>query len=203
MSTKKLKHPPIFTKWGEAILHTPTQKVPEKLIKTKEFQEIIDKMINLIKGKAFGLAANQINLPISLAVASIFYKTEKGIETILEPIEIINPEILEHSKELIYGWETCLSCPGGTTFFIPRYNSIKVSYLDRNGKKITKKYDGIKAIVLQHEIDHLHGRVCGERVLVVNGEVPKGAIISREEYENNPWQIPEGARHFIKVDQFS
>jgi peptide deformylase len=99
-----------------------------------------------------GLAATQIG--ISKRVAVIDISQEKN-----EPFVIINPEIeiLDTSKNEDYD-EGCLSVPG---FFetVSRPSDIKLTYQDLNGEKKEIKPEGLLTKVVQHELDHLNGRL--------------------------------------------
>lgn len=93
-----------------------------------------------------GLAAPQINESLQLVVLD----DGNGL------IELINPEILEHSDEIVDGVEGCLSVPGYYGH-VPRYESIKVKALNRRNKVVYYEPTGFLARIFQHEIDHLHG----------------------------------------------
>ena len=99
-----------------------------------------------------GLAATQIGIAKQVAVIDI--SPEKN-----EPLVIVNPaiQILDPSKTEDYD-EGCLSVPG---FFekISRPSDIKLSYQDLNGKKQEIKPEGLLTKVVQHEFDHLNGRL--------------------------------------------
>ena len=99
-----------------------------------------------------GLAATQIGVAKQVAVIDI--SPEKN-----QPLVIVNPtiQILDPSKTEDYD-EGCLSVPG---FFekISRPSDIKLSYQDLNGKKQEIKPDGLLTKVVQHELDHLNGRL--------------------------------------------
>lgn len=199
-SQVEAKKKPAFTHWGEKVLSEPTKLLTPAYMKSVEFKNIVRGMFEAINGIGVGLAANQIGLPYRFAVV-VIKPTENrpGIPSV-PPTVLINPKILSRSKDLQYGWEACLSCEG-TWFFTPRSKWIKVSYIDGNYKKITEKVEGFPAVVFQHEIDHLDGNICGERVLVVKGKVAKGAIITLDQYKKDPRRIPEGARHLVKAQK--
>ena len=99
-----------------------------------------------------GLAATQVNIHKKIIVIDI--SPEKN-----SPLVLINPEIKVLSSETEMEYEEgCLSVPG---FFevINRPDSIEVSALNRNGEEINIKADGFLAVVIQHENDHLLGKV--------------------------------------------
>ena len=192
---KKKKHP--FTQWGAKVLHEPTKAIEESYLKTPEFREITKRMIEKLKDTGWGLAANQIGLPLKMTLVWIEPIPKHPEFPPLPPTFLINPEILERSKEMQYGWEGCLSCPG-VRFFVPRAKWIKVKYMNQNGEHITQKAENLWAVLFEHEIDHLYGHVCGERVMTIEGKVVSGGIMSDYEYFKDPRKIPPGAAHIVK-----
>lgn len=68
---------------------------------------------------------------------------------------MINPMIIKKSGRKFVNNEGCLSLEG--TRNVERFPTILVSYTDRNGKRVTKTYNGLMAVIIQHEVDHLHG----------------------------------------------
>ena len=68
----------------------------------------------------------------------------------------INAEVLEESGEFWSYEEGCLSIPG-KTFTVKRYKKIHLSYFNRKGEYISEEVSGFKAIIVQHEYDHLNG----------------------------------------------
>ena len=137
-------------------------KFPDQNLRTKaEVIETFDAALKALTDDMFetmhsvngiGLAATQIG--ISKRVAVIDISQEKN-----EPFVIINPEIeiLDTSKNEDYD-EGCLSVPG---FFetISRPSDIKLTYQDLSGEKKEIKPEGLLTKVVQHELDHLNGRL--------------------------------------------
>lgn len=117
-------------------------------IGSSEVQELIDDMITVMAANhGVGLAANQIDSPLSICVI-----IGKRFPTIL-----INPEITWLSPKTVVSYEGCLSIPGKRVD-VERNKQITVTALNRYGKPVKfKKVGGRFAIVLQHEIDHLNG----------------------------------------------
>ena len=118
-----------------------------------ELKTLTDDMFETMHSvNGIGLAATQIGIAKQVAVIDI--SPEKN-----EPLVIINPkiQILDPSKKEDYD-EGCLSVPG---FFetISRPSDIKLSYQDLNGKKQEIKPEGLLTKVVQHELDHLNGRL--------------------------------------------
>lgn len=76
---------------------------------------------------------------------------------------LINPEITRHEGDVVEEPEGCLSVPD-MYGLVPRYETVKVSALDLDGRPIRMKTSGFLARVLQHEIDHLHGKLFVDKV---------------------------------------
>lgn len=139
------------------ILKFPDQdlRIKAKPVETfdKELKTLTDDMFETMHSvNGIGLAATQIGVAKQVAVIDI--SPEKN-----EPLVIVNPkiQILDPSKKEDYD-EGCLSVPG---FFetISRPSDIKLSYQDLNGKKQEIKPEGLLTKVVQHELDHLNGRL--------------------------------------------
>ena len=118
-----------------------------------ELKTLTDDMFDTMHSvNGIGLAATQIGIAKQVAVIDI--SPEKN-----EPLVIVNPaiQILDPSKTEDYD-EGCLSVPG---FFekISRPSEIKLTYQDLNGKKQEIKPEGLLTKVVQHELDHLNGRL--------------------------------------------
>ncbi|MAH77484.1 MAG: peptide deformylase [Gammaproteobacteria bacterium] len=139
------------------ILKFPDQdlRIKAKPVETfdEELKTLTDDMFETMHSvNGIGLAATQIGVAKQVAVIDI--SLEKN-----EPLVIVNPaiQILDPSKTEDYD-EGCLSVPG---FFekISRPSDIKLSYQDLNGKKEEIKPEGLLTKVVQHELDHLNGRL--------------------------------------------
>ncbi|MBL6811479.1 MAG: peptide deformylase [SAR86 cluster bacterium] len=139
------------------ILKFPDQdlRIKAKPVETfdEELKTLTDDMFETMHSvNGIGLAATQIGIAKQVAVIDI--SPEKN-----EPLVIVNPAIqnLDPSKTEDYD-EGCLSVPG---FFekISRPSDIKLSYQDLNGKKQEIKPEGLLTKVVQHELDHLNGRL--------------------------------------------
>ena len=139
------------------ILKFPNQdlRIKAKPVETfdEELKTLTDDMFETMHSvNGIGLAATQIGVAKQVAVIDI--SPEKN-----EPLVIVNPavQILDPSKTEDYD-EGCLSVPG---FFekISRPSDIKLTYQDLNGKNLEIKPEGLLTKVVQHELDHLNGRL--------------------------------------------
>ncbi len=115
----------------------------------------------MIAHQGIGLAAIQIAIPLNVLVINLVNE-ESGVQEKDELLEVINPVITEKSGQTSYQ-EGCLSVPG---FYeeVQRYEKIKLSYQDRHGQLINKEFDGLLAIAVQHEMDHLAGHLFIEKL---------------------------------------
>lgn len=119
----------------------------------EEIQTLIDAMgQTMYSAPGIGLAANQVGEPIQLLVYDL---TPKDKERSL--CALINPEIVSAEGEILYD-EACLSVIDFSAE-VKRCAMVKVRGFDRHGKPVDIEADGLMAICLQHEIDHLNGRL--------------------------------------------
>ena len=116
-----------------------------------ELQQLIDDMFEtMYSARGVGLAAPQIG--INLRVAVIDVTPDKSKQFVL-----INPEILESHGEEIYD-EGCLSVPSAYDT-VTRAARVKMKALDRHGKEYVLEAEGLLCEAIQHEIDHLNGKL--------------------------------------------
>ena len=114
-----------------------------------EIRKIVDDMFEtMYKEEGIGLAAPQVN--IQQRIITIDLDSENSNQIVL-----INPEILESSGETGIE-EGCLSIPGFRGL-VPRKEKVTVKALNRDGNEFTLEADGLLAICIQHETDHLNG----------------------------------------------
>lgn len=118
---------------------------------TPEIQKIVDDMLEtMYDEEGIGLAATQVDIHQRIVVIDIS-------EDRNEPMVLINPEILEKRGEDGIE-EGCLSVPGARAL-VPRAAEVTVKALDRDGKEFTFDADDLLAICVQHELDHLAGKL--------------------------------------------
>jgi peptide deformylase len=151
---------------GHPILRRVSDPVKEKEIRTPEFQQFIDDMIETMhEYDGLGLAAPQVHRSIRLSVIEI--QDNPRYPTNEEHVGLhvfINPEVTVQSKKNNSYWEGCLSVPG-LRGLVERPNKIKVKYLDREGKQREMIGENFLATVLQHEFDHLDGKLYIDRLV--------------------------------------
>jgi peptide deformylase len=117
-----------------------------------EIRQLVDDMLETMYGApGIGLAAIQIGVPKRVITADLAKKDEERA-----PQVFINPEIVSRSEELSTYEEGCLSIPE-IHEDVERPATVRVRYLDRDGKPHEVDAEGLLATCLQHEIDHLDG----------------------------------------------
>ncbi len=114
---------------------------------------LADMLDTMYAANGVGLAAIQVGVPKRVAVIDIDPKGKNS-----KPMHFINPSIVWRSHEKVDHHEGCLSVPE-IWDDVGRNERVKVEYLDEHGKKQTLEADGLLAIALQHEIDHLNGKL--------------------------------------------
>lgn len=150
---------------GHPILRRVAQSVSEKEIRSPLFQAFIDDMIETMhEYDGLGLAAPQVHKSQRVSVIEISDDPKFGSKKHAGLHVFINPQIEFLTKETNSYWEGCLSVPG-LRGLVARPNKVKVTYLDRHGKKKEMQAEGFFATVLQHEFDHLDGKIYVDRLV--------------------------------------
>lgn len=122
-----------------------------------ELQTLIDDMFEtMYAAPGIGLAAIQVGVPKRLLVIDLQEKDGEDGKPIKEPRVFINPEILETSDEQQVYSEGCLSVPDQYAD-VERPAVIRARWQDREGQTHEEQLEGLLAICLQHEMDHLEG----------------------------------------------
>ena len=120
-----------------------------------EVRTLVEDMFEtMYKAPGIGLAAPQIGVMRRVVVLDVAKRRDE--EAAAEPMVLINPEITFESEETALHEEGCLSIPD---FYedVERPAVIRVDYLDREGRAQSVEAEGILAVCIQHEIDHLNG----------------------------------------------
>ena len=149
---------------GHPILRQMARELKPKEIQTDKIQRLIDDMIETMhEYDGVGLAAPQVHESIQLAIMEIV-DNERYPEAEDVPITVfINPKITFLTSETMEVWEGCLSVEGlRGAVSGPRH--IRLQALDRHGKTIDREYQGFPAVAIQHETDHLFGKVFLDRM---------------------------------------
>ncbi|NLI80984.1 MAG: peptide deformylase [Deltaproteobacteria bacterium] len=143
------------------------QKAAEVADLDKQSRQLIEDMVEtMYRAPGIGLAANQVGKPVRILVIDLQKPDEhRGL------IVLVNPKIVGAQGEITYE-EGCLSVP---EFFhnVKRFREVTVQGFDRHEKAVEITANGLLAVVLQHEIDHLDGKLFIDRIGPVARDVFK------------------------------
>lgn len=147
------------------VITYPDKRLKEvsKAVETfdQELYTLLDDMYETMMAQnGIGLAAIQIAVPLRVLLLNI--PDAEGEQHKDDLIEMINPTIVDSEGETTYQ-EGCLSVPG---FYedINRFEKVTVSYYDRNGKEHTLEAHELLSVAVQHEMDHLDGKLFIEKL---------------------------------------
>ena len=129
----------------------PVERVDEDL------RKLIDDMFEtMYAAPGIGLAAIQVGVPKRVLVIDLQEPEEEGGEPVRNPLVFVNPEIVDTSEREVPYNEGCLSVPEMYAD-VERPDAIRARWLDRDGVQHDEQIDGLLAVCLQHEMDHLNG----------------------------------------------
>ncbi|AKC86498.1 peptide deformylase [Pseudoxanthomonas suwonensis] len=132
-------------------LRTKAAPVDAARLASPEFQRLIDDMFEtMYAAPGIGLAATQVDAHHRFMVIDV----SEGKD---QPLVFVNPEIGARQGQQVYQ-EGCLSIPG-VFADVTRADTVSVRYLDREGREQELTTDGLLAVCIQHEIDHLDGKL--------------------------------------------
>ena len=153
-------------KLGDPILRQKAKLVDLEALRSQgnKIQALIDNMIETMREEdGVGLAAPQVFQSLRLVVIESSFN-ERYPEAPNIPLTVlVNPSIKSYGEEKVLGWEGCLSLKD-LRGLVPRSKEITVEYFDREGNLVIIDAEGFLAVVLQHEIDHLDGKVFLDRM---------------------------------------
>ncbi len=158
---------------GEAVLRNSARELTRDEILSRDIQQLIDFMHETLRdAPGVGLAAPQVGEGIQLAIIEDLPEYSRNLtpeqltERQRKPVPfqvIINPTISPIGEPEIEFFEGCLSLTGFMAI-VPRYRHVSVDCLDEHGQPKTIEASGWYARILQHEIDHLHGKLYIDRM---------------------------------------
>jgi len=137
---------------------------------------ILDDMFDtMYEANGVGLAATQVNIHERIVVMDVSQERNT-------PLVLINPEIIWASDERQEGQEGCLSVPG---FYdgVERAAQVHVRALDRDGLSRTLEADGLLAVCIQHELDHLMGKVFVEYLSPLKRSRIKAKLLKQQKQQ--------------------
>ena len=154
--------------YPEKFLLTPTEPIDDI---DGQVQQMIDSMAEtMYAAPGIGLAANQVGWGRSLLIYDIAPRDEKRALHVL-----VNPRVIESEGEIVSDNEGCLSVPDFRAD-VKRSERILVEGYDREGKPVRLEAEGLHAIVIQHELDHLNGKLFIDRISSLKRELYKRRI---------------------------
>src|SRR4051794_35089520 len=158
---------------GDPVLRQRARELTREELATSATQELIADMRDTMRAApGVGLAAPQVGESIQLVVIEdppeyhAKLKPEDLVARERESVPfhvLVNPTLTVRTEELVAAFEGCLSF-AGFSMIVPRARKVRVEALDEHGQRIVKVATGWYARILQHEIDHLNGIVCCDRM---------------------------------------
>jgi len=162
-----------ITVYGNPVLRKVTAEIDSSY---KDLDKLIENMYEtMYKAEGVGLAAPQVNKSIRMAVidATPFGEDEPDLKDFKKVL--INPEIVEYMGEGEPFNEGCLSLPGIREDVV-RPNKIRIIYQDENFNEFEEVWGGVKARIVQHEYDHLDGKLFVDRISPIRKRLIAGKL---------------------------
>ncbi len=175
--------------YGNAVLRKEAEPITPDY---PELPTLLEDMFKTLKkSEGVGLAAPQIGLPIQLFIVDLSILADDEPSYANFKKVFINPEILEFSEDTETAEEGCLSIPG-VSEKVKRSLSVTIHYFDENWQERTEIYTGFPARAIQHEYDHLQGKVFIDRISPIRRQligskltaISKGKVSCRYKYKN-------------------
>jgi peptide deformylase len=154
-----------ISKLGHPVLRQLAVDVDPEEITQLGFQRFLDDMADTMReSDGVGLAAPQVYVSKRIIVIEVKGPNPRYPNQPPVPLTVlINPRIVQHTPATHEDWEGCLSIPD-LRGKVPRFASVEVAALDRAGKPVSLTAEGFFARIIQHEIDHLDGKIFIERM---------------------------------------
>lgn len=169
-------------KMGNPVLREQSRLIKEDEFGSSFLKDLIQDMSEtMASAGGIGIAAPQIGELVQVAIVGIEKENPRyDIEVEFDEEIIINPEIEYLTKDLSGNWEGCLSVPG-LRGYVERPAEVRVKYRDINGEHKEIHSDDFVAIVLQHELDHLFGKLYVDRIDDIKNLVYEDQLVDEEE----------------------
>ena len=148
---------------GHPVVRRPARDLTRDELRSPDLQRLVDDMVDTMhEYDGVGLAAPQVHLELRMAVIEVPGSDDRAREAV--PLTVlINPRVTPLGEETAEGWEGCLSVPD-LRGLVPRFTRLRLEALDRQGKPYALEARDFFARVIQHECDHLDGRVYLDRM---------------------------------------
>lgn len=148
---------------GHPVVRAAARELPGEAIRSAEIQRLIDDMKETMhEYDGVGLAAPQVHVSLRLAVIEVPPSDERAEDAIPFTV-LVNPVVTPLGEEKLLSWEGCLSIPD-LRGAVPRFARVRLEAVDRDGEGYSVEASGFFARVIQHECDHLEGRVFLDRM---------------------------------------
>ncbi len=152
------------SKLGNPVLRKAAGELSLSELQSPEIQKLIDDMVlTMHEYDGVGLAAPQVHQSLQIAVIESIQSSRYPEAPPFPLLILVNPVFVALSEEIQIGWEGCLSVDGFRGR-VPRSREVEIRYLDRLGSPCELKAEGFQAVVIQHELDHLAGKVFLDRM---------------------------------------
>ena len=152
------------TKLGNPALRKPSEAIPKESIASPELQRLIRDMIETMREEdGVGIAAPQVGVSKQLAVIEVGENRRYPGKPAIPLTVLLNPRIVAASKKLVADWEGCLSV-NDMRGQVPRAEWVDVEAFNPKGGRLKFHAEGFLARVIQHECDHLAGKVFLDRM---------------------------------------
>ena len=150
---------------GHPKIRKGAEPVSEQNLHSQATQGFIDDLVETMRdANGVGIAAPQVHVSQQIIVIEVSSENPRYPKQEAVPLTIlINPKIIEHGEATEEGWEGCLSVPD-LQGHVPRWTWVNVAGLDRKGHTVELEVQNFFARVIQHEVDHLHGKVFLDRL---------------------------------------
>jgi len=159
--------------YGNPILRKETEDIDENY---PNLPALLENMFDTMKNaEGVGLAAPQIGLNIRLFIIDLSCLSDENPEYADYRKVMINPEIVEMLGDDVSMEEGCLSLPGVSENVV-RKNKVVINYLDENFVEHEEEYTGFPARVIQHEYDHLEGKLFVDRISGIRRQLIRGKL---------------------------
>lgn len=149
---------------GNPVIRKATEAIPKEAITSPEIQRLIDDMVDTMREyEGVGIAAPQVHVSKQLAVIEAQDNRRYPGEGPIPLTVLVNPRIVGMAKTMVDDWEGCLSV-SDLRGQVPRAQWVDVEAFNRKGERVKFHAEGFFARVIQHECDHLVGKVFLDRM---------------------------------------
>ncbi len=149
---------------GHPVLRMKAKPVPVAKIRTPQFQTLLGDMAQTMREyDGVGIAAPQVHLSAQIALIRVDRNPRYPRAPKIPLTVLINPKVRPAGREVEKDWEGCLSVEG-MRGLVPRWRSVEVEAYNGNARRVRFRARGFFARVIQHEWDHLQGKVFLDRM---------------------------------------